>query len=57
MRVENLPKITDVMKKWKTKNGYEIYLVSSGRSNVYLISTGKGNILVDTGWKYSYPGL
>ena len=45
------------MKKWKTKNGYEVYLVSSGRSNVYLISTPSENILVDTGWKYSYPGL
>lgn len=45
------------MKSWQTKNGSKVYLVSAGRSNVYLISTGKGNILVDTGWKYSYPGL
>ena len=45
------------MRKWKTKNGYEIFRVSAGRSNVYLISTGIGNILVDTGWKYSYHGL
>ncbi len=45
------------MKKWKTKNGYEIYQVTAGRSNVYLISTDNGNILVDTGWKHSYHGL
>ncbi len=45
------------MKKWKTINGYEIFRVTAGRSNVYLISTGNGNILVDTGWKHSYHGL
>jgi glyoxylase-like metal-dependent hydrolase (beta-lactamase superfamily II) len=45
------------MKKWKTKNGYEIFRVSAGRSHVFLISTGKGNLLVDTGWKFSFTGL
>ena len=45
------------MKKWKTKTGYEVIRVISGRSNAYLISTEKGNILVDTGWKHSFDGL
>jgi len=37
------------MNSWTTKNGYKIFRVLSGRSNVYLISTKKHNILVDTG--------
>jgi glyoxylase-like metal-dependent hydrolase (beta-lactamase superfamily II) len=45
------------MQKWKTKNGYEIFRVSAGRSHVFLISTGKGNLLVDTGWKSSFTNL
>lgn len=36
------------MKKWRTKNGYEIILLLSGRSNVFLLSNGKRNILIDT---------
>lgn len=36
------------MRKWKTKNGYEILQVLSGRSNVFLLSDGKRNILIDT---------
>ena len=36
------------MKKWKTKSGYEIILLLSGRSNVFLLSNGKSNILIDT---------
>jgi len=45
------------MKKWKTKNGYEIFLVLTGRSNSYLISTEKVNVLVDTGNQSSYYRL
>lgn len=41
------------MQKWKTKNGYIIFQVLSGRSNSYLISSDKINILVDTGKKLS----
>ena len=36
------------MKKWKTKNGYEIIQLFSGRSNVFLLSDGNCNILIDT---------
>lgn len=45
------------MKSWKTKNGYEIYLVLSGRSNSYLISKENLNVLVDTGNQSSYHRL
>jgi hydroxyacylglutathione hydrolase len=37
------------MKIWITKNGYKIYRVLSGRSNVFLLSNGEKNILVDSG--------
>ena len=36
------------MKTWKTKSGYRILLILSGRSNVFLITNGKKNILIDT---------
>ena len=36
------------MKKWRTKNGYEIIQLLSGRSNVFLLSNGNSNILIDT---------
>jgi hydroxyacylglutathione hydrolase len=42
------------MNKWKTKNGYEITEVLSGRSNVFLLSNGKKNILIDTSPKYRW---
>ena len=45
------------MKSWKTKNGYEIFQVLSGRSNSYFISTGTLNILVDTGKESAYNRL
>lgn len=45
------------MKTWKTKNGYIIIKVLSGRSNSYLISKGNYNILVDTGKKSSFKKL
>jgi len=35
-------------KTWKTKNGYCITAVLSGRTNVFLLSNGEKNILVDT---------
>jgi hydroxyacylglutathione hydrolase len=36
------------MKKWKTKSGYEIFRIMSGRSNVFILTNGKKNILIDT---------
>jgi hydroxyacylglutathione hydrolase len=45
------------MKTWKTKSGYEITCVLSGRSNVFLLSNGKLNILIDTSVKRLYPRL
>ncbi len=37
------------MKHWVLNNGYKIYKLLNGRSNVYLLKTQNGNILVDTG--------
>ena len=37
------------MKKWRTKNGYEVCLVLTGKSNSYLIHRENVNVLVDTG--------
>jgi glyoxylase-like metal-dependent hydrolase (beta-lactamase superfamily II) len=45
------------MKSWKTKNGYEVSQVLSGRSNSYFISTERLNILVDTGTESVYNKL
>ena len=45
------------MKSWKTKSGYEIFQVLSGRSNSYLIVTKECNILVDTGMSFAYRNL
>lgn len=39
------------MKSWITKNGYTIFQVLAGRSNVFLVSNGKTFMLVDTGTK------
>ncbi|MEZ5104072.1 MAG: MBL fold metallo-hydrolase [Draconibacterium sp.] len=36
------------MKIWKTKNGFKVIKILSGRSNVFLVTNGKKNILVDT---------
>jgi hydroxyacylglutathione hydrolase len=36
------------MKAWKTRNGYRIVKVLSGRSNVFLLTNGVKNILIDT---------
>jgi hydroxyacylglutathione hydrolase len=36
------------MQTWKTKSGYNIVQVLSGRSNVFLLSNDKTNILIDT---------
>lgn len=36
------------MRKWETKNGYQIIRVLSGRSNVFLLTDGNCNILIDT---------
>lgn len=45
------------MKSWMTKNGYEIFLVLTGRSNSYMISKENLNVLVDTGNHASYHRL
>lgn len=34
--------------KWKTKSGYEIIQLLSGRSNVFLLTNGYRHILIDT---------
>jgi len=36
------------VKKWKTKNGYNIIRILSGRSNVFLLTNNQINVLVDT---------
>ncbi|MDD4374510.1 MAG: MBL fold metallo-hydrolase [Bacteroidales bacterium] len=36
------------MKRWKTKSGYEIIQILSGRSNVFLLTNGDKNVLIDT---------
>lgn len=45
------------MKVWRTKNGYNIYRLLTGRTNVYLVSYRGINILVDTGTSFSYTRL
>jgi len=45
------------MKTWKTKNGFEIIRVLSGRSNAYLISYNNIFILADTGKKAALKTL
>ncbi|HOV10530.1 MAG TPA: MBL fold metallo-hydrolase [Bacteroidales bacterium] len=36
------------MKSWKTKSGYEIIRILSGRSNVFLLTNGQKNVLIDS---------
>lgn len=45
------------MKSWKTKSGYEIFRVLSGRSNSFFIISNPNKILVDTGTKRGYKKL
>jgi len=45
------------MKKWKTKNGYEVYKVLGGRCNSYLIKAEYNTFLVDNGTKATLPRL
>ncbi|BDX37993.1 hypothetical protein CYCD_13480 [Tenuifilaceae bacterium CYCD] len=45
------------MKRWTTKNGYEIYQVLTGRCNSYLVKFGGVVILVDTGKTAAYKKL
>lgn len=37
------------MNSWQLKNGYTVFQLLNGRSNVYLVHTGRIYILVDTG--------
>ena len=39
------------MKHWKTKSGYQIILILSGRSNVFLLTDGNLNVLIDTSYR------
>lgn len=45
------------MKCWKTKSGYLIIRVLSGRSNVFLLTDGNKNILIDTSVKILWGRL
>ncbi|NDV68380.1 MBL fold metallo-hydrolase [Dysgonomonas sp. 25] len=45
------------MKKWKTKNGYNIIQLLSGRSNVFLLSHNNTTILIDTSSKANWNNL
>lgn len=36
------------MKRWRTKSGYDIIMILSGRSNVFILTNGEKNILIDT---------
>lgn len=45
------------MNSWHTKNGYRVFQVLSGRSNVFLISAADQIILVDTGYHNAYKRL
>jgi len=47
----------ETMKKWVTKNGYEIYQIIYGRSNSFLLSNGEKFILIDTGRENKYKTL
>lgn len=45
------------MKYWKTKSGYQIIQIISGRSNVFLLSDGRNNILIDTSVTRVWPKI
>jgi glyoxylase-like metal-dependent hydrolase (beta-lactamase superfamily II) len=47
----------DKLKTWKTKSGYKIIQLLSGRSNVFLLTNGGKNILIDTSPKYMWNKL
>jgi beta-lactamase superfamily II metal-dependent hydrolase len=47
----------DKLKTWKTKSGYNIIQLLSGRSNVFLLTNGGKNILIDTSPKYMWNKL
>ena len=40
------------MKRWKTKSGYEIIQIMSGRTNVFLLTNGNKTVLIDTSVSY-----
>lgn len=45
------------MKTWKTKSGYRIIRLLSGRSNVFLLTSNEKNILIDTSPKFMWRAL
>lgn len=45
------------MNTWKSKNGYTIIQLLSGRSNVFLLTNGEKNILIDTSPGYMWNSL
>lgn len=45
------------MKQWKTRNGYIVYQLLSGRSNVFLVSNGSDYIVTDTSVNRNWNSL
>jgi hydroxyacylglutathione hydrolase len=45
------------MKFWKTKSGYRVIQILTGRSNVFLLTNGEKSILIDTGPKFMWRSL
>ena len=45
------------MNTWKTKSGYTILQIMSGRSNVFLIENGEMYFLIDTSTKGNWKKL
>ena len=45
------------MNNWKTKNGYKIIQILSGRSNTYILLKDQQVILIDTGKESTYKKL
>jgi glyoxylase-like metal-dependent hydrolase (beta-lactamase superfamily II) len=45
------------LKIWKTKSGYEIFRILSGRSNVFLLTNGTKNVLIDTSISHHWNKL
>jgi hydroxyacylglutathione hydrolase len=43
-----------MMRTWKTKSGYRIIEILSGRSNVFLLKNGEKNVLIDTSPGYMW---
>lgn len=49
--------MSERLKLWKTKSGYGIFRILSGRSNVFVLTNGAKNILIDTGTSRNWNKL